>query len=442
MRCIVCDKSDWENVDQFRNKKEGMCLCKSCGFVSYPSKWQEKEKVLEYYRKQYRAAPTVENLFQGQRKLNYHHEFLGEPVLDKWLKEGKKDPVVFEVGAAYGLVLAWLKNFRVNGQILFPNADLNGSELTLTYKRNAYHEFGFDLKEDFDDSKQYDLIISYKVAEHMLDADLELIRYRKALKSGGKLYISVPTWFNRLHNFGVGGFSIEYYYAPAHVNAWSRPHFEAVLKKAGFKIVKRNHSFYDDTYLCEVESENKDQDFLVGLPNASQVKDWMARISVADELCQKKMFQEALDQWPNFPLARRALYEYKRKEFHSIGIDELIKTLVEPWIKIDSDSYDAWVFGGDLLMRYERYDQALTYLKQALERRPRDESVIGAISNCYRMLAKKTQSEDQKVHFMIQSRDILRFMKEHCLSGFQNAVTGIYSDNACIPMPSEKAALK
>lgn len=441
MRCIVCDKSEWENVDQYRNKKEGMSLCKSCGFISYPAKWQEKEKVLEYYRKQYRAAPTIENLFQGQRKLNYHHEFLGEPLLDKWLKEGKKDPVVFEVGAAYGLVLAWIKNFRVNGQLLFPGADLGGSELTLTYKRNAYHEFGLELKEDFDDSKQYDLVISYKVAEHILDVDLELMRYRKCLKPDGKLYISVPTWFHRLHNFGANGFSIEYYYAPEHVNTWTRQHFEAILRKTGFKIIKENHSFYDDTYLCEADTERK-QELSISLPNPTQIKDWMARIKAADELCQKKMFAEALEQWPNFPVARRALYEYKRKDFHASGIDEIIKTLVRPWIELDKDSYDAWVFGGDLLMRYDRYDQALSYLKEALERRPRDESVLGAISNCYRMLAKKAQTEDQKIHFMVQSREILRFMKEHCLNGFQNAVTGIYSDNACIPMPSEGAALK
>ncbi len=43
MRCIVCDNSNWENVDQFRIKKEGMSLCKSCGFVSYPEKYKKKE---------------------------------------------------------------------------------------------------------------------------------------------------------------------------------------------------------------------------------------------------------------------------------------------------------------------------------------------------------------------------------------------------------------
>ena len=196
MRCIICDKSEWENVDQFRQKKQGMSICKSCGFISYPAKWQEKEKVIEFYRKEYRNPPTDQNLYQGQRKIHYHQEFLAEPVLQKWHKEGKKDPVIFEVGAAYGLVLAWFKNMRdPSGVPFFPSADLNGSELTKSFKRNAYHEFGLDLKDDFDDTKKYDLIMSYKVAEHMLDVDLEILRYKKSLKPDGKLYISVPTWF-------------------------------------------------------------------------------------------------------------------------------------------------------------------------------------------------------------------------------------------------------
>lgn len=437
MRCLVCDKSDWENVDQFRIKKEGMSLCKACGFVSYPEKYKKKEEVLEFYRKQYRAAPTVENLYQGQRKLGYHEAFLSEPILDKWRKEGKKDPVIFEVGAAYGLVLAWFKNMRDQNGLFFPDANLNGSELTVSYRRNAWHEFGINLEEDFDESKNYDLIVSYKVAEHLLDADLELMRYRKCLKPDGKLYISVPTWFNRLHNFGVGGFSLEYYFDPAHVNVWSRPHFEAVLKKAGFKIIKENHSYYDNTYLCEADLERNETSISVQLPTATQVKEWLTRIKVADELCQKKLFGEAIEQWPNFPLARRAYYEYQRKEWHAKGVEEIINQVAKPWIAIDPDSYDAFIFSADILMRYDKYQEALEYLKNALIRRPKCETTLGAISNCYRMLSKKSNDAHEKIEFLKQSRDIMQFMKANCLNAFANATTWIYNDNASIPMPGE-----
>ncbi len=429
MRCIVCDKNEWENVDQYRNKKQGMSLCKGCGMVSYPAKWQEKAKVLDFYRKQYRKAPTVENLYQGQRKINYHQAFLAEPVLDVWKKEGKTAPVIFEVGAAYGLVLAWFKH-------IFPEAQVHGSELTTTYKRNAWHEFQVKLDDDFDDSKQYDLIMSYKVAEHMLDADIELARYRKALKSDGFLYISVPTWFDRMHNFGVGGFNIEYYYAPEHVNVWSRYHFEAILKKTGFKVVKVNRSYYDDTYLC-VPAEASTEPTEVKLPKVEQVKDWLRRIKLADEATQRKSFDEAVEYWPNFPAARRALYEYKRADWHKMGVDEAIKVIVEPWIQIDRDSHEAYQLGADLLMRYGRYQDALSYLNQALELRPNDSATLGAMANCHRILAKKSLKAAEQVKHIHEARGIMGVVKDNSMSDFGSAVTQIYADNAALPTPWE-----
>lgn len=428
MRCLVCDKNDWENVDRFRLKQEGMSLCKFCGFVSYPAKWQEKEKVLEFYRKQYRAAPTVDNLYQGQRKLNYHAEFLNAPVIDVWKQAKKEDPVICDIGAAYGLVLGWFKK-------LFPKADLNGTELTLSYRRNAYHEFGVELTEDFDESKTYDFISSYKVAEHMLDVDLELKRYRFALKPDGFLYISVPTWFNRLHNFGATGFSIEYYYAPAHVNVWTREHFEALLKKVGFKIILENHAYYDDTYLC-IPCEPEAVKF-ESLPSPDKIKEWMEKIKIADECCQKKNFQAAIDYWPNFPVARRALYEYHRKELHDSGIEEIIAKIVKPWIELDPDSNEAWTLGADLYMRYGQYEKGLRYLKEALTRKPKCEAILTAIGNCYRELAKRCNDADQSVRYTIDARNIMRFLKDSNLSAFGTGTTWIYNDNANIPMPCE-----
>ena len=196
---------------------------------------------------------------------------------------------------------------------------------------------------------------------------------------------------------------------------------------------------YDNTYLCEVDTERKDGDvsIQIPLPSAAQVKEWLIRIKAADELCQKKMFAEALEQWPNFPIARRALYEYHRKEWHSKGIDEIMKEIIKPWLAIDSDSYEAYILGADLLMRYDKYQEALNYLKMALVRRPKCETALGAISNCYRSLAKKSNDAEDKIRYLKESRDIMKFIKDNCLSGYANSITWIYSDNAQIPMPGE-----
>ena len=51
MRCIVCDSTDkWKNVDEFRLKPSGMCVCENCGFVSYPSRWKSEDEIKKHYR--------------------------------------------------------------------------------------------------------------------------------------------------------------------------------------------------------------------------------------------------------------------------------------------------------------------------------------------------------------------------------------------------------
>ena len=233
MRCINCNANEWENVDFARLKPSGMCMCKSCGMVSYPSKWQSYGEIKNHYRKAYRNPPTSQNLFTGQRKLSFHNVFL-QDVFKKWSENNLGRPNVFEVGAAYGLVLNWLRG-------MYPGGSFGGTEWTTSYKRNAKHEFKLDLVDDFDTSKKHDLIISYKVAEHQLDVDQELAKYAEHLTDNGYLYISVPTWFDSANNFGLSGFDIEYYYDVNHINVWTREIFEGILQRAGFEIIKKDY---------------------------------------------------------------------------------------------------------------------------------------------------------------------------------------------------------
>jgi len=63
-RCIICDTiGEWENVDQYRPKPEGMHICKNCGFVGYPEKYLNEEEAKAYYAKDYRKPPNIGNLY-------------------------------------------------------------------------------------------------------------------------------------------------------------------------------------------------------------------------------------------------------------------------------------------------------------------------------------------------------------------------------------------
>jgi 2-polyprenyl-3-methyl-5-hydroxy-6-metoxy-1,4-benzoquinol methylase len=153
-----------------------MTICKSCGFVSYSSKYKSEDEIKKHYEKDARTTPNVRNIYTGQSKIHYHEAMLGK-IIAKWNEEGKHIKV-FETGSAIGIFLNWLKH-------KIKKCDVSGSEWAIAYRRVAFHEYGIELKEDFDYTQKYDLICSYKVAEHMLDADKKLRSYVECLNEDG-----------------------------------------------------------------------------------------------------------------------------------------------------------------------------------------------------------------------------------------------------------------
>ena len=133
MQCPICRSADskWKNVDTFRAKPEGMAMCEHCGFISYPERYKSKAEIFEYYKKEYRAAPTINNIYTGERKIQYHGHFLGD-LFNEWKKQKRKDIVVVDIGSAFGMFLNWVKH-------QLPNAEVLGVELTTSFVRNAWH---------------------------------------------------------------------------------------------------------------------------------------------------------------------------------------------------------------------------------------------------------------------------------------------------------------
>jgi SAM-dependent methyltransferase len=427
-RCLVCDTvGQWENVDEFRLKPENMCMCKNCGFVTYPSQYKTEEEIKEYYREDYRQPPTAGNLYSGQRKLNYHSAFLND-LLREWKEKERKDLVVGEVGAAYGLFLNWIKRN-------FPEADINGTELTKSYRRNAWHEFGIALTEDFDYSKKYDLIASYKVAEHIMDIDKQLRKQVECLKDDGLFYISVPTWFNRLSNFGVSGFDIEYYYHTNHINVWTRDQFEVLLKKVGLEIIKEDHAMYDNTYLCKRNDELMKEEFDYGNPNVTKKN--LERIKAAALFVLDGKFEEAVNAWPDFPHAHTGLYETKRKEFHEKGFEWIEKNFMNKVLSLCHDSSEILGLCGNICMRYDQWEKALEFFSKGLEVRPGSPPFLSSLSQCFRQMSERESNPENKIKLRLEARDSAKYLLEVSKQSEAEALNWIYIDNAQLPMPNE-----
>lgn len=429
-RCICCDGTEWKNVDEYRYKPSGMAMCTNCGMISYPKIVSDEAGLKDFYREEYRDVPTINNVFTGQRKLQYHNEFL-RGLFAEWKKAGKEAPVVTEIGSAFGLFVHWM---RAN----FPRGDIGGTELTLSYRRVAFHEYGIFLAEDLDEQKAHDMIVSYKVAEHMPNFDRELERYARALKDDGRLYISVPTWFGPLTNFGVGGFSLEYYYHKNHVNVWTQDHFERILWKAGFAIESENHTFYDNTYLCRKVPMARDLLDQVPMPCPNKIEDKLKAVFVAAKAYDEAKFDDAIAAYPNFPDAHVGRYESNRAGWHKLGFEGIKEQVLDPAIKACPDSAQLRLFIADVAMRYDQFKLAMSSIDQSLGMRPNHPAALTMLSQAYRQVADRTEDPVEKAKAFMEAREVLKFLKVVSAQSRDDATNWMFHDHARIPMPQEK----
>jgi 2-polyprenyl-3-methyl-5-hydroxy-6-metoxy-1,4-benzoquinol methylase len=430
VRCPICTEvGQWKSVDQYRYKPSGMSLCTSCGFVSYPETLSKTARLKDFYREEYRDAPSVNNLYTGERKLHYHGEFL-HTLFEQWEKDGIKEPAVCEIGAAFGMWLDWMKK-------AIPGAKLFGTELTTSMVRNAFHLYGLRLTDDIDESVQYDLIASYKVAEHQPNIDHELKKYAKLLKPGGRLYISVPTWFGRMSNFGVEGFSLEYYYHKNHINAWTQKLFEGLLARCGFEVVQENHTFYDDTYLCVVNEEKKSLPMVKEDPAA--IEKSLAAIHEAAKAFDCGEYERAVAAWPNFPEAHALNYEMNRQKLHSQGFEWILENIGARALTACPKSVRALLLNADICMRYNQWEKALEFLNQTLDWKPNDGTTLMNVAHCFRQIAQLTPGPE-RIRMVKEARNVMKVVSSVSQQTKPEALSWMMQDNARIPTPWEQAA--
>lgn len=430
MRCCNCGSNDWENIDSVRLKPAGMSICKSCSFISYPDKWKTDEEIKKHYRGSYRPPPTHNNYFSGERKNHFHHAFLHD-LFSKWKAEGLENPRICEIGAAFGFTLNWIRQ-------IFPKAEIYGTELTTSFRRNAFHEYGITLTEEIDETKKYDLIMSYKVLEHQLDPDLQLEKYKKCLAPNGLFYISVPTWFNSLFNFGLDGFDLEYYYDPNHINVWTHEMFEGMLANAGFEIVKNDQIIYSSTYLCKPVDK-------VSVPvivrhDVEEMKSKLEKIKEAYFATTDNRFDRAIELWPDYPQAHISRAEMMRQMIQTKGWPWFKENVVELAIKQCPNSASVLIMATDFAMRCERWTEAIGYCERALLAKPENPVSLHSMANIMREMALRAKDEKEKLHYFDQARQVACHLRNVSTQHFREASDLILLFNSKLPFKGEHAA--
>ncbi len=423
MRCFVCDGTEWTNVDKYRMKPHGMSMCNGCGVVSYPKKYKTEEEIKAHYRTGYRPAPNAMNLFSGERKL-YYHEVLLAPLLEEWKKAGVK-PVIGEIGAAMGLFLSWIRH-------KVPGCQVSGTELTTSFRRVAFHEFGIELTEEFDFSKKYDLIASYHVLEHQTDPDIWLRRYAEALSPSGVLYLSTPIWFREATNFGQAGFDLEYYWAPDHINCWSEEHLEQVIRRAGLAILHKNDNIYGNTYILKQDDQIKPIDKLW---DVNAYENTMEKMITCWKAIEENDTALAIATYPNCPKAWVHHYELERGRFHKDSA--ALASFLEQAIAACPNTADTLTMAGDIYTRYEKFQEAYKLFERALRRKPNNPTILMAMSNCIRQTALREKDEKERIVLLKEALRILERVRETSVELSNQATSWMYHDQSLIPMENE-----
>ncbi len=420
MRCLVCNSTDkWKNIDHVRLKPHGMCMCMGCAFVSYPKKYQTQEEIKAHYRSDYRKAPNVQHTYSGERKLHYHHSFLGE-MFEQW-REAGREPVIGEIGSAFGMLLDWIKKFH------FPNGDISGTEWGLGNRMVAREEYGLELTDDLDWSKKYDLLISYHVLEHMMDADKALEQYSAALKDDGFLYLSCPIWFRDAANSGQIGFDLEYHWAPDHINCWSEQHLEYLFAKANLEIVKKNDKTYGNTYLLKRSQKALTPAIDTWTPDALLAT--CQNLHDAWQALQSNETAVAIEKHPNYPTAWAQHYELMRAPMHKQGWPA-IHAFLNQAVAACKNTGDTLVFAADIASRYNQFDYAIDYFARALEIKPNSPNILIGLANVHRQKSMLTKDPAEKNACLRECIKILRHVRATSMELAPQAVTWLFRDEA------------
>jgi len=416
--CVICGESNWENIDSLRVKPEDMVLCKTCGMIQI-NKFSTKEEIERHYLgAEYRKAPNSTNFHSGNLKLQYHQAFLGE-----YIKEWKdKEVSICDIGTAYGMFLHWFKSH-------VPKANVYGTELTESYTRNAFWEFGLRLTKEIDTSRKYDIISCYKVLEHLFDVNEQLEIYYNSLNDDGYFYVSSPEWFEELGMFGDGSQQTLFdgYFHPDHINVWSRNNHKNILKKHGFKIIKENHTIYSSTYMCVKGEKEK-----IEYDDPAKIKENVIKIKQAIDNLTLKKPKEAVELWPNYPEAWLAYYEFTRKEIHAEGAYGEVQKFIEKMLKA-CNTPEINSFAGELCRRYKQFDKAKEYFQIAIDMRPNSPNIIRSIANLYHDLYAYTKD----YNYLLQARDAWGFLRNVYRNEFDPATNWIYGINSSLPIPNE-----
>lgn len=296
MKCYTCDtEENFQSLKDYHPERELM-VCKTDGNICFRVEPVSEDKVKEYYRKEYRPAPTYMNLLTTTNKLNYIRLFLQDYLKDK------KGLLCGDVGCATGYVPNWLRSIGHRA---------TGCEYTLTYRRFAEHFYGFPVTEELPTKHKYDFISIYHVLEHIVEPDKKLAHYAGLLKDDGRMMVATPIWLNELEEAsgtallqpgGSWQAAFQHWFHKDHINVFTETSIKRLFAKCGLVVEKEDFIQYGQTYLLRKAAADE----VVRVPEPEKPEEVIGKIDKIREalrLAYDKKLREAVAVFPKFPEA-------------------------------------------------------------------------------------------------------------------------------------------
>jgi len=206
-----------------------------------------------------------------------------------------------------------------------------------------------------------------------------------------------------------------------------------MLLRSGFAITEKNTFIYGRTYLCVPSDKDVDNEYYK--ENIELLKSKISDIKKAYLLFSEYKYKEAIDIYPNYPIAQVANIEMKRKELKELGWDEFKNKYIIPMLEsCENTSSEAFICASDMAMRSMAWKDALEFINKTLVLKPNNPISLGQAINVYKEMAIREKDDDKKIEFLNRARNIALNLSEISLQNKFDAINQIYLIDSLLPV--------
>lgn len=187
---------------------------------------------VDYYQNEIAKNPLKR--FWHSEKINTLKKILGNKNYRK----------ILDVGSASG---------RMANEVskIYPKAEIVGIDAykrAIEYGKKTYPHIKFRVADAHKmpfRSNSFDLVICYEVIEHLVDPLSALMEMKRVLKKNGRAIVAMDSgnWLFRIV-WWISEKTISNVWQNAHLHPFKHTELQKIIKKAGFKIIKKQFSHF------------------------------------------------------------------------------------------------------------------------------------------------------------------------------------------------------